>query len=135
MSVLYLKNFIKNKTQIKELKKEYSFLCEKYNEFFNTKIRNPEITKKIQDEIIKIHRQIKDLENQNKLSPEINKILKESDLKTLKKLYEKCHDEKIEKDDTINAIEEEIYLKYFEENNIKIDRIYILEKFDPKKKK
>lgn len=68
------------------------------------------------------------------LSPEIRKLLHDASLQTLRKLYEKCCEEKISYGALIDAIEKEIYLKTIREENWKIDRIYWLKKFVPKKK-
>ena len=68
------------------------------------------------------------------VSPEKRKLLHDASLDTLKKLYEKCYEENIPFGALIDAIEKEIYRKTIDESNVKIDRIYKLEKFVPKKK-
>ena len=68
------------------------------------------------------------------VSPEKRKLLHDASLDTLKKLYEKCYEENIPFGTLIDAIEKEIYRKTIDESNVKIDRIYKLEKFVPKKR-
>jgi hypothetical protein len=69
------------------------------------------------------------------LSEQKRKMLHDASLDTLKKLYEKCYEEKIPFCPLIDAIEKEIYIKIIDESGLKADRIYFLEKFVPKKKK
>lgn len=69
------------------------------------------------------------------LDPEIRKLLHDASLQTLKKVYAKCREEKIPYDALIDAIEKEIYQKTIKEENWRVDRIYRLEKFVPKKKR
>lgn len=68
------------------------------------------------------------------VSPEKRKILHDASLNTLKKLYEKCYEARIPSSALIDVIEKEIYIKTIHESGIKIDRIYLLEKFVTKKK-
>lgn len=76
-----------------------------------------------------------DKENlQESLSPEKRKTLHDASLNTLIKLYEKCYEAKVPKGALIDAIEKEIYQKYLKAGNFKIDRVYKLEKFVPKKR-
>ena len=135
MSTIYLKDLQETEEQIEYLKCEYSILWERYYGCWTIVLRNQEIMKQIQDEIDKIYIEIKVIElSQNSWSQENIKILKEADLNTLKKYYEKCYEKKVPKGDLINAIEEEIHQRYFKENNIKADHIYKLKKFMVKKK-
>lgn len=69
------------------------------------------------------------------LSPEKQKLLHDASLGTLNKLYEKCYEEGIPRGALIDALEKEIYLKTIKEENWKIDYVYWLKKFFPKKKK
>lgn len=69
------------------------------------------------------------------VSQEDKKMLQAASLQALKKVYEKCCEEKIPYGALIDAIEKEIYLKTIKEENWKIDRIYWLKKFVPKKKR
>ena len=69
------------------------------------------------------------------VSPEKRKILHDASLGTLKKLYEKCYEARIPFGVLIDAIEKELYVKTTNESGVKIDRIYLLEKFVPKIKK
>ena len=71
---------------------------------------------------------------QDSISPEIRKLLQDASLQTLKKVYAKCSEEKVPYGALIDAIEKEIYLKTIKTENWKIDRIYRLQKFVPKKK-
>lgn len=69
------------------------------------------------------------------LSPEKQILLREANLQTLIRLYERCYKEGIPWCALIDAIEKEIYLKTIKEIRWKIDCIYRLEKFVPKQKK
>jgi beta-lactamase class A len=71
---------------------------------------------------------------QESLNSEKKKMIREASLQTLKKVYEKCREAGIPRDALIDAIETEIFRKTFNNNTMKIDHIYWLKKFVPKKK-
>jgi septal ring factor EnvC (AmiA/AmiB activator) len=135
MSKIYSTDLSKIKEKRAALHREYSKLSEKWKRCWSENSENLTLIMQIQNDIKKIYREIRETENsQNLLSAEQRKILHDADLDTLKKLYRKCKREKVPYGDLVSAIEEEIYQKYFKENNIKVDRIYKLEKFVPNKK-
>lgn len=162
MSTIYLKDLQKTEEQMEYLKREYSNLWERYNQYLNEEfrlleqirrlsemIRKEEQIKKIWEEINKIKEKMKPIQNEiekihgdvreieyykNSLKPEIIKALRDADRNTLNKIYERCYEKRVPKGVLTDAIEKEIYHKYFIENNIKADHIYKLKKFVNKKK-
>ena len=135
MSKIYSIDSSEAKERRVALQIEYLKLSEGWKRFWSEDSKSITLIMQIQNDIKKIYREIRETENsQNLLSAEQRKILHDADLDTLKKLYRKCKREKVPYGDLVSAIEEEIYQKYFKENNIKVDRIYKLEKFVPNKK-
>jgi len=135
MSTIYSKDLQETEERMEYLKREYSNLWERYNGCWAIVLSNQEIMKKIQDDIAKIYLEIKVIENyQYSWSSEEIRTLRDCDLNTLRNIYERCYENKMPEGTLINAIEEEIYQKYFKENNIKADHIYKLEMFVPNKK-
>ena len=68
------------------------------------------------------------------MSPEKRKLIHGASLDTLKKLYEKCYEERLPRSALINEIEKEIFRKTYNEKTMKIDRIYKLKEFVSNKK-
>lgn len=135
MSKIYSTDLSKIKEKRAALHREYSKLSEKWKRCWSENSGNLTLIMRIQNDMQKAYRELRETEDsQNFSSPEQRKILHDADLNTLKKLYQKCKRENLPYGDLINGIEKEIYQKYFKENNIKVDRIYKLEKFVPNKK-